>query len=73
MGSQFAAAGRGSRVVEGGVGRQATIVLGMLGLVAVIVAVDVLFFRNRFWPRLMVNVGILLVFAAFYFRLLARP
>jgi len=45
----------------------------MLGLVAVIVAVDVLFFRNRFWPRLMVNVGILLVFAAFYFRLLARP
>jgi len=55
------------------VGRQATIVLDMLGLVAVIVPVDVLFFRNRFWPRLMVNVGILLVFAAFYFRLLARP
>jgi hypothetical protein len=40
---------------------------------AVIIAVDVLFFRNRFWERLTVNVGIVLVFAAFYFRFLRRP
>jgi RNA-directed DNA polymerase len=38
-----------------------------------IVTVDVLFFRNRFWERLMVNIGIVLVFSAFYFRFLKRP
>ena len=43
-----------------------------LALVVVIVGVDVLFFRNRFWERLMVNVGIVLVFAAFYLRFLKR-
>jgi hypothetical protein len=37
-------------------------------MAAVIVAVDLLFFKNRFWLRLTVNVGIVLVFAAFYFR-----
>jgi hypothetical protein len=41
-------------------------------MAAVIVAVDFLFFRNHFWERLTVNVGIVLVFAAFYFRLLKR-
>ena len=45
--------------------RQAVIVLYVLALVAVVVGVDVLFFRNRFWERLMVNVGMVLVFAAF--------
>ena len=43
-----------------------------LALVVVIVGVDVLFFRNRFWERLMVNIGIVLVFAAFYLRFLKR-
>jgi hypothetical protein len=33
----------------------------------------VTFFRNRFWERLMVNVGIVLVFVAFYWRFLKRP
>lgn len=42
-------------------------------MVAVIVAVDVLFFKNRFWERLAVNIGIVLVFGAFYFRFLKRP
>ena len=54
-------------------GRQAVIVLYVLALVAVVVGVDVLFFRNRFWERLMANVGIVLVFAAFYLRFLKRP
>ena len=53
-------------------GRQAVIVLYVLALIAVVVGVDVLFFRNRFWERLMVNVGIVLVFAAFYLRFLKR-
>ena len=42
-------------------------------LVAVVVSVDLLFFRNRFWERLMVNIGIVLVFAAFYLRFLKNP
>ena len=54
-------------------GRQAAIVLYVLALVSVAVGVDILFFRNRFWERLMVNVGIVLVFAAFFLRFLKRP
>ena len=50
-------------------GRQAAVALYVLALVAVVVSVDVLFFRNRFWERLMVNVGTL-VFWAFYLRFL---
>ena len=46
--------------------------LYVLALVAVVVGVDVLFFRNRFWERLMVNVGMVLVFVAFYLRFLKR-
>lgn len=42
-------------------------------MVAMIVSVDVLFFRHHFWERLAVNVGIVLVFAAFYFRFLKHP
>ena len=42
-------------------------------LVAVIVGVDLLFFRNHFWERLMVNVGIVLVFVVFYLRFLRNP
>jgi hypothetical protein len=42
-------------------------------MAAVIVAVDLLFFKNRFWERLAVNAGIVLLFAAFYFRFLKRP
>jgi type IV secretory pathway VirB2 component (pilin) len=54
-------------------GRQVAVVLYVLALVAVVVGVDVLFFRNQFWVRLIVNVGIVLVFAAFYFRFPKRP
>jgi len=48
-------------------------VLYAVVMAAVIVGVDVAFFRDRFWERLMVNVGIVLVFAAFYMRFLMRP
>jgi predicted cobalt transporter CbtA len=43
-------------------------VLYVAAMVAVIVGVDVLFFRNRLWERLLVNIGIVLVFLAFYLR-----
>ena len=51
-------------------GKQAIIALYVMAMVAAIVVVDVLFFRNRFWERLMVNIGIVLVFGAFYLRFL---
>ena len=52
---------------------RAAIALYLAAMIAVIFGVDVLFFRNRFWPRLAVNVGIVLVFAAFYFVFRKRP
>jgi hypothetical protein len=54
-------------------GRQVGVVLYVVAMVAVIVGVDIAFFRNRFWERLTVNIGIVLVFAAFYFRFLRSP
>jgi hypothetical protein len=50
------------------VGKHAAVVLYVLTLVAVVVGLDVLFFRHHFWERLIANVGIVLVFAAFYLR-----
>jgi capsular polysaccharide biosynthesis protein len=41
-------------------------------MVAVIVGVDLAFFRHHLWPRLTVNVGIVLVSLAFYFRFFGR-
>lgn len=39
-------------------------------MAAVIVGVDVAFFKDRFWERLMANTGIVLVFGAFCLRFL---
>jgi hypothetical protein len=50
------------------VARYAAVALYVLALVAIVVGVDVLFFRHHFWERLIANVGIVLVFAAFYLR-----
>lgn len=44
-----------------------------VAMAALIVAVDFMFFRNRFWERLIVNIGIVLVFVAFYLRFFGRP
>ena len=52
--------------------RQVAGALYGLAMAAIIVGVDLAFFRNRFWERLMVNVGIVLVFAAFYLRFFRR-
>lgn len=53
--------------------RNAPAVLYIVLLVAVVVGVDVLLFRHRFWERLIVNIGIVLVFVAFYLRFLRTP
>jgi hypothetical protein len=54
-------------------GRQLANVVYVLVMVAVIVGVDFGFFRNRFWERLMANIGIVLLFGAFYLRFLRSP
>jgi len=54
-------------------GRQVVIALYVLAIIAVIVGVDFAFFRHRFWERLIVNIGVVLVFAAFYLRFFGRP
>jgi hypothetical protein len=51
-------------------GRQVAIVLYVGAMAALIIGLDIAFFRDRFWERLMVNIGIVLVFAAFYMRFL---
>jgi membrane protein implicated in regulation of membrane protease activity len=55
------------------VGRQVVLVLYVLAMIAVVVGVDILFLKHHFWLRLIVNVGIVLVFLAFYWRFLKRP
>jgi hypothetical protein len=54
----------------GTMGRRAAVVFYVLAMVAVVIGVDVLFFRQHAWERLIVNVGIVMVFAAFYLRFL---
>jgi hypothetical protein len=51
-------------------GRRTAVVLYVVAMAAVVVGVDLVFFRNRFWERLIVNIGIVFVFAAFYLRFL---
>ena len=60
---------RGSR---GEMPRNTHVMLFVLVLIAVVVSVDLLVFRNRFWERLIANIGIVLVFAAFYLRFLKK-
>ena len=50
--------------------RNAYVVPYALVMIAVVVSVDVLFLRHRFWERLIANIGIVLVFVAFYLRFL---
>ena len=54
-------------------GRTTIVILYVVLMVITVVAADFLAFRNRFWARLLVNIGIVLVYLAFYLRLLKRP
>jgi hypothetical protein len=53
-------------------GRPVALAVYGVAMIAVIVSVDLALFRNLFWGRLAVNVGIVLVFAAFYLRFFRR-
>ena len=49
--------------------KRIALALYVVVMAGVIVGLDLMFFKNRFWERLLVNVGIVLVFAAFYLRI----
>jgi hypothetical protein len=53
--------------------RHAAMVAYAVLMIAVIVGLDSAFFRNRFLERLIANVGIVLLFAAFYLRFFRSP
>jgi hypothetical protein len=53
--------------------KRIVVVIYVVVMTAVIVGVDFAFLRNKFWERLIVNIGIVLVFGTFYFRFLMRP
>ena len=48
-------------------------VVFVLLMVAVIVSADLLFFRHHFRERLIANIGIVLIFLAFFLRFLRHP
>lgn len=50
--------------------RPITVVLYVAAMIAIIIGIDVAFFRSRIWERLMANIGVVLLFAAFYLRFL---
>ncbi len=46
--------------------RTAINIIYVLALAATVVIIDILFFRHYFWERLMANIGIVLLYVAFY-------
>jgi hypothetical protein len=58
--------------MQAGMGRHLGVALYLVAVVVVIVGMDFAFFRNRFWERLAANIGVVLVFTAFYLRFLRR-
>jgi hypothetical protein len=50
-----------------------SVVLYVVALIAVIVSVDLLFFKNRLWERLMVNIGIVLGVCSVLFEIHEEP
>jgi hypothetical protein len=54
-------------------GKNTSTVIYVLIMVATVVAVDILFFRHRFRERLIVNIGIVLIYTAFYLSFIKHP
>lgn len=54
-------------------GKQVVVVLYVVAMVTVIVGSDLAFFRHHPLERLMANIGIVLLFGAFYLRFVGHP
>ncbi len=46
--------------------KPAVIVIYVLAMVSSVVIVDICFFKHLFWERLIANIGIVLLYVAFY-------
>jgi hypothetical protein len=53
-------------------GRQAAVALYLLVMAGVVVTVDIAFFKHQFGPRLIANVGIVLVFLVVFVAFVRR-
>jgi hypothetical protein len=53
--------------------RSVAVAIYVLVMVGVVVGVDIAFFRDHFWARLVVNIGIVAVFLGFYLRFFKHP
>ena len=53
--------------------RNLTSVLYVAAMIAVVIGIDFAFFKNRFLERLIANIGVVLLFLAFYLRFLRHP
>ncbi|MGH3256363.1 MAG: hypothetical protein ACRDOU_13385 [Streptosporangiaceae bacterium] len=53
-------------------GRQAAVALYLLVMAGVVVGVDILFFKHQFGPRLIANIGIVLVFLVVFVTFVKR-
>jgi hypothetical protein len=53
--------------------RNIYVAIYIVAMVSAIVSVDLLFFKGHLRERLLANVGIVLVFAAFYLRFMKSP
>lgn len=47
-------------------GKNLMIITYVLIMIATVVIMDILFFRHRFWERLIANLGVVLIYVAFY-------
>ena len=45
----------------------------VLVMAAIIFGMDYALFRNRFWERLLANIGMVMLFAALYLRFIRNP
>ena len=54
-------------------GRHVVVAFYVMVMIAVIVGVDFAFLRTRFWERLTINVGIVLIFVVLYLIFLKYP
>ena len=52
--------------------RHAALLLYIVAMIAVVIGLDVIVFRHRFLERLIANIGIVLLFGAFYLRFFGR-
>lgn len=53
--------------------RNIGVAIYVVAMAALIVGVDFAFLRDRFWERLIVNIGMVLVFAAIYWSFIREP